>query len=119
MLATLSAVALSLYVGMINLQDVQAIRQGATPSPTASGEMPTGDQAKTSRPNLTELANWHLFGEEKQKTASTQPKPVIQRTEAPITRLKLKLQGIFSPSVKGQEGWAIIEAPGENPKAYR
>jgi len=119
MLATLGAVALSLYLGMANLMDVRSIQEGASSPSATSGKTPSENPAGASRPDLAKLANWHLFGGKKQETVSSQPKPVIQRTEAPITRLKLKLQGIFSPTVEGQEGWAIIEAPGENPKAYR
>jgi len=119
MLATLGAVVLCLYLGMTNLRDVRSIQEGASSPSSSAGKTPSENPAGVSRPDLAKLANWHLFGEKKQETVSSPPKPVIQRTEAPITRLKLKLQGIFSPTVEGQEGWAIIEAPGENPKAYR
>jgi hypothetical protein len=119
LLATLGAGALALYVGMVNLNEIRLIQTETSRTPISSNAAPSATQGQTHQTNLADIANWHLFGEAKKETTPVKPKPVVQHTEAPKTRLKLTLQGIFSPTVEGQTGWAIIEAPGENPKAYR
>lgn len=119
LLATLGAVALVLNIGITNLNEIRQIQVAADHSATPTPETVAASQTQAGQSDLAAISNWHLFGEAKPDVVPTTPKPVVQRTDAPKTRLKLTLQGIFSPTVAGQKGWAIIEAPGENPKAYQ
>jgi type II secretory pathway component PulC len=115
LMATLGAAVLAISVGINNLAEIKALQQPAQTTPQGA----TGQPAPLSGgSNLHKLAEWHLFGRADQAQPAA-PTPVIKHTEAPKTRLQLSLQGIFSPSVEGTEGWAIIEAPQVGQKAYR
>lgn len=115
LLATLGAAALALFVGINNLAEIHALQQAPQ---IKTQEAPEPSPTLSARSDLNEIASWHLFGQ-KEQAQPVAPAPAIKRTEAPKTRLKLSLQGIFSPSIEGEEGWAIIEAPKEGQKAYR
>lgn len=58
----------------------------STPSSAKAGQSPDAD--------IRRIAQWHLFGDIK-KVA---PKPIAQVTEAPDTRLNLKLRGLLASS---------------------
>lgn len=65
--------------------------------------------------SITSLTEAHLFGEtSKNKSKASQPKPI----EAPETRLRLKLRGVFAHSENDQSR-ALIAEQDKSAKYYR
>lgn len=61
--------------------------------PTRVGNASQPD-SKSGRTDITRISQWHLFGDAKKIVA----KPVAKVTEAPDTRLNLKLRGVLASS---------------------
>jgi general secretion pathway protein C len=56
--------------------------------------MPSDPAGKRQQANIARISQWHLFG----KVQKVAPKPVTTMTDAPDTRLNLKLSGVLASS---------------------
>jgi len=70
-------------------------------------------QRKPAAFDERQLAGWHLFGEAGQQSAEKKVVPL----DAPETRLRLTLKGVFASSGK-TTGWAIIADPKGKEDSY-
>lgn len=78
--------------------------------PAASAVVATA--APERRVDAGQIASWHLFGEARQE-----PMQKARPVEAPETRLKLTLHGVFA-SDESREGRAIVSDPRGNAESY-
>ena len=67
--------------------------QDALSMPAVSS-MPSSPAGKRQQTNIARISQWHLFG----KVQKVAPKPVATVTDAPDTRLNLKLSGVLASS---------------------
>ena len=90
------------------LPSVPAPEDGVAPPPVTAPP-----QSRADRVDERQLAGWHLFG-------ATSQQPVVQRAaplDAPETRLRLTLKGVFASDGKS-DGWAIIADPKGKEDSY-
>ena len=87
--------------------------QEALVAPRGSQSSSTAAQ-QSAVVDTRQIAQWHLFGEVKKES----PKPVAQVTEAPDTRLNLKLRGLLASSDPEAARAIIADGKGQE-EAYK
>jgi len=113
-IATLGALILFLSVGYHGLIALEGTEFMTDRLEAMNDPEEQEARVKSKMQDYALISQWHMFGTAKANNKTVIPVPI----EAPETRLKLLLIGVFLDSKEGQ-GYAIIREQGKAQKFYR